>query len=181
MKFPALAVAVLLGACASPVVAPGGPALSPSLFPLEPAAREYVLQNGVAQIVRFVPDGAGGGAIRMGDEPSGPRIDVSADATGVRFSAEIGSSTEVLRFGAKPGDRWASGATTLFFEGWERIQLPAGTYDAARVTSTLSAGGDSGGAVRQDETWWFAEGVGIVRLRSNYSGIFSREMSLARP
>lgn len=179
MKHPVSAVGallLLLGACASPVAAPGGPALAPSLFPLDAAAREYVLQSGVAQVVRFVPDGAGGGALRMGDDPSGPRIDVATDTTGVRFSAEIGSATEVLRFGAKPGDRWESGATRLVFEGWERIQLPAGTYDAARVTSSLSAG-----EVRQDETWWFAEGVGIVRLRSNYSGIFAREMSLSKP
>jgi len=80
-------------------------------------------------------------------------------------------SIAMLRVGAQPGASWVSSGRTITFDGWERVATPAGSYDAVRITSSTVTKG-----VVESETWWFAPGVGLVRLTQNKGDLFTTEM-----
>jgi hypothetical protein len=170
-------LAAAVGACGSTGggAVPGATrSLTPELFPMEPRSAEYVFSSGERRTVRLAPEPAGGTLwIEGGSVPM--KLDVRRTANGIAFHGDLDSGTELLRFGALPGDSWESGDAEVRFEGWERLELPGGPFDAARVRTTVTVRD-----VRQEETWWFAAGLGILRLRSDYGGIFSEEMVLAR-
>ena len=91
------------------------------------------------------------------------------------------SPLDLMDFGLNPilsaypaaGEHWASSATSLEFKtygvtgttrvlGLQRVTVPAGTFDALAVRSTLSQPGFPFGSGTR--TCWFAPGEGLVKL-----------------
>lgn len=141
------------------------------LFPCVATSSVYRLADGTEREVSVSPTTTGA-VIRVGP---GGGMDVLREGTGVVFRSGPESWAELIRDGARPGDSWESGGTRVRFDGWDRISVPAGTFDAARVRAV------SGPApLEVVQTWWFARGVGLVRLRSDRGGLFADEMSLVR-
>lgn len=180
-----LAVALGASACASGAGSGGGAGgravggadrgapLTEDLFPLAPSSAVYAMRQGEQRPMRVEPTPSGA-AMFLGGGRVDRRVDVERTETGLSFRGAPESATEVLRFGARTGESWQSGRSLVRFEGWERIEVPAGTYDAARITTSIP-----GQQPPHDETWWFAPGAGLVRLRSSYGGLFVEELSLA--
>jgi hypothetical protein len=77
----------------------------------------------------------------------------------------------MLKIGAQPGAVWTSSGRTIRFDGWERVQTPSGDYDAVRITSAATTKD-----LEESETWWFAPGVGLVKLSQNKGDLFQTEM-----
>jgi hypothetical protein len=147
--------------------------MSADLFPFAASSARFVLDRGGDCTVRVeAADSAATLWIDAGGNPG--RIDVRREGDALLFDAGPGSVTELVRIGAVPGTEWLSGVTTVRFDGWERIVLPGGTCDAARVSA---ASGPP--TLRIVQTWWFAPGRGLVRFRSDRGGIFSEGWSLA--
>ena len=168
----------LLSGCASVDLgtpdAARGAALSPSLFPMTARSTEYQMTRGERRTLRLAITGADAATLWIEGGRVAQRLEITQSGVGISFSGEPGAATELIRFGALPGATWSSGQTNVLFDGWERIEVPAGVFDVARVKTSLVTNG-----IRHDETWWFADAVGIVRLRSDYGGLFTDEMSLA--
>ena len=154
---------------------PGEPAsLTADLFPLVERTARFSLGRGKVATLHVFPreeamadmsfDGARGVAQQF-------RVMRTDDA--LFLAAGPGRGTEILRFGELPGKAWESGFEIIQFEGWERVQVPAGTFDAAKITTR--SGPDQ---LPRLQSWWFAPGEGLVRLRSNYGTIFQEEMQL---
>lgn len=137
-------------------------------------ATEYQMTRGERRTLRVAIGAPGSATLWIEGGRSPQRLEIAQSPFGISFSGEPGAETELIRFGALPGTTWTSGETQVLFDGWERIEVPAGLFDVARVKTSLVTNG-----IRHDETWWFAESVGIVRLRSDYGGLFTEEMSLA--
>ena len=180
-RYAALTALVVVSACTSSGVggssassAGSGPALSEDLFPIEARSAVYAMTKGERRTLRFEPLTADTSTLWFEGGVSPQRLDVERTATGIVLRSDLASGTEVIRFGAAPGAAWTSGESDVTFEGWERLHLPAGNFDAARVRTRLAVNG-----VVQEETWWFAPRTGILRLRSNYAGLFTEEMTLA--
>lgn len=169
----ALAAQFVTAGCAGLSVAAPASALSAELFPLGPSTASYAMRQGELRPMRIEPTPAGA-AMFLGGGRVDRRVDVERTATGLAFRGGPESSTEILRFGARSGESWQSGASLVRFEGWERIEVPAGVFDAARITTSIP-----GQEPPHDETWWFAPDAGLVRLRSSYGGLFVEELSLA--
>jgi hypothetical protein len=154
---------------------PGEPeALTPDLFPLAGRTARFSVTRGKEATLRIFPreesmadmtfEGARGVQQQY-------RVIRTEDA--VFLAAGPGRGTEILRFGAEPGKAWESGFEIIQFDGWERVQVPAGTFDTARIKTR--SGPDQ---LPRITTWWFAPGEGLVKLRSNYGTIFQEEMQL---
>ncbi|HEV3440454.1 MAG TPA: hypothetical protein VG122_24075 [Gemmata sp.] len=77
-----------------------------------------------------------------------------------------------LKTPPKPGETWewkflGAATGTDFVKGVEKLELPAGTFEAMKVDSKYGAGGGLAQA-----THWYAPGVGLVK--SSYGGGASR-------
>ncbi|MCE9635189.1 MAG: hypothetical protein K8T90_05725 [Planctomycetes bacterium] len=172
-------VAGALPACAgTAATAPGvGPrtTLSAELFPFTTRAAEFVAPGGSQRTLRVEAADAAAVLWLEGDPAGALRMDVTRAADSIVFSSGPDSTTELIRIGAAPGSEWMSGDTTVHFDGWERISLPGGTFDAARIRARSGPA-----SLEVVQTWWFAPGAGLVKLRSDQGGIFSKEMSLAK-
>ncbi len=157
----AMTVLALTAGCASPEepASLGGPPLTADLVPLEgPVARFGAVRGELT--IRIEPVGADAATwfIGGGTKDRESRLDVRREDGRVLFSPAPGRTVEIVRVGARPGATWESSGARIRFEGWERVETPAGVFDAARVrTQTLTAG------YPEIETWWFAPGVGVVR------------------
>jgi hypothetical protein len=149
-------------------------ALTADLFPFAEHAARFSVGRGQACTLRVTPDGSDAAVLRF-ERGNGAvqSLRATRGPTGVHLSAGPSLGTEVLRLGAVPGATWESRQATVRFDGWERVQVPAGAFDAARITTT--SGPED---LPWTETWWFAPGEGIVRLRSDRGGIFADEMML---
>ena len=151
----------------------GGP-LAEDLFPMAARTADFVRARG-DHVTLVVEVQEGGAVMRLGGPGPDRRIDVRRDGRSLLFSGAPDASTELLRLGAVAGDSWTSGAATVHFDGWERIDVPAGTFDAVRIRTVEGAP-----TLSIVQTWWFAPGVGLVRLRSDRGNVFSDEMSFVR-
>ena len=109
-----------------------------------------------------------------GDGLSTRRLDWVRDGGSIWCSDGPDRRVEFLRLGAVPGTSWTSSGRTLRFDGWERVETAGGTFDAARVSSTVEVP-----PYVEVETWWFAPGEGLVRMRVDKSDLYSMEMSRA--
>lgn len=178
VRLEAVLLVLLSGACAgtpaAPESAPAGRALADDLFPFEARSGEFATGRDEVRTLRLAPE-EGGAALWVegGAEPL--RIDVRREGAGYVFSAGPSSETELLRVGAAPGTTWTSGDATVRFDGWERLVLPAGTFDAARIRCTSGPP-----SLPTTETWWFAPGRGLVRWRIDKGGLVSEELTLRR-
>ncbi len=178
MRHAAWAVPLLLAACAgttSPGPASPDPAtakLSECLFPFRASSAVFETTKGVEKRVRI--DRVSESVARMtisGASGSRRQIDVHREAGALFFRNGPSRGTELVRFGASPGDEWVSEQGTVRFEGWERVEVPSGVYDAARI-STYAGTPD----VPRVDTWWLAPDVGMVQLKSDWGGMFSETM-----
>ncbi len=152
--------------------------LSADLCPLTASTAGFVeMKDSSARTLRVEPleDDA---ARLVLDVPGAPprEIRVARRDGSVFFAGSIGPGTEILRLGAAPGDTWESDGRRVTFEGWERLPLPGATYDAARISARRGPAG-----LEQVETWWFARGVGLVRLRSDHGKLFIDELVRSSP
>lgn len=186
MTRPGLYLALLLGCVASALpacagaapTAPGVGARAPlgaDLFPFTSRTAEFVAPGGSQRTLRVESSDASAVLWLEGDPAGALRMDVTRTGESIVFSSGPDSTTELIRIGAAPGSEWTSGVTTVRFDGWERIALPGGTFDAARIRARSGPA-----SLEVVQTWWFAPGTGLVKLRSDQGGIFSKEMSLAR-
>lgn len=180
-----LGAVVLLPACAtdavteSSVAYTGDPAarpMGPELFPLEPSTVEYVLPRGRRAQATVEPTAEGARMWLRPIEPGAPdvpprEITVRRREGGLWFANGPSYGVALIRFGVGPGARWTGDGMELVFEGWERIETPAGVYDAARVR-TVRGKGD----IQRVETWWFAPDVGLVRLETDAAGLFTETL-----
>ena len=176
MRTLRLAGLLLAAACGSvaPAATSTQPALSADLFPCGARTAPFVMARGEARSLRVEPTADGAVLWFEGDGVEPRRMDVSRAGGGYVFSGGPDAQTELLRFGAAPGSTWRSGDTDVHFDGWERIDVPGGTFDAVRIRA-VSGPAD----LPVVQTWWFAPGTGLVRLRSDRGGMFSEEMLLA--
>lgn len=182
-RLPVLAVllaALSAAGCASPSggdPAPGA-ALSADLCPLTASSAAFLdMKDSTARTLRVEPLGDGAARLVL-DVPGAPprEIRVTLRDGSIYFSGGMGQGTEILRSGASPGDSWESDGRRVTFEGWERLPLPAATWDAARISARRGPAG-----LEQVETWWFARGTGLVRLRSDHGGLFTDELVRSSP
>ena len=177
-----LSVAGALGGCAGDgarldVPGPGVvPPLGSDVLPLEASVAHFVTQPPGELRLRTEPSADGEGATiwMEGDVPQGRRIDVQRTATGVRIGAGPSTGYELVREGALPGEAWESGGRTVTFDGWERVETPAGVFDAARIRTQRREGD-----VVDTEVWWLAAGSGIVRLEID-KRVFQLSMTRVR-
>lgn len=80
---------------------------------------------------------------------------------------------QLLRYPVKDGDRWESefsvgeekGKLAVVVIGKEEVEVPAGKYKAVKVEVNTDSGGQ-----KISTTYWFADGVGIVKQRSDLGG-----------
>jgi hypothetical protein len=176
-------LALVLAGCAGAKGGGGGspdaPALSGDLFPFTASSASFVdVRGSTARTVRVEPDASDGSARLVLEAGEGParELRVTRRDGSLFFSGEIGEGTELIRAGAHAGDEWESGGRRVRFDGWERVTLPAANYDAARITARRGPAG-----MQQVETWWFAPGVGLVRLRSDHGSLFVDELVRSSP
>lgn len=182
-----MATPLRLLACVLPVLAAASCASEPSeadpaaaerlsadLFPFSERTVRFAAGRGRVATLRVVPQGNEGADLFFeGGARGALHLRALRREDAIFLSSGPGQGTELLRIGAEPGDVWESRFEQIRFDGWERVQVPAGSFDAARITTR--SGPD---ALPQIETWWFARGEGIVRMLSNYGVIFSEEMQL---
>ncbi len=168
-------VAAALMACTSTPHDPAARALAEDLVPLAPSVATFTMGGSATRTLRVEPAADGSAAKFVLEGGETPReIRVTRSGTSLWFSGGAGLGTELVRFGATPGTSWESGGREVRFEGWERVEVPAGAYDAARITARRGPP-----SLQEVETWWFAPQVGLVRLRTDHGGIFVDEMSFA--
>jgi len=186
MRLPALAtllLAALVGAAcatgdgASGDVAgdPSGSPLTVDVFPFSAPPGTFATPQGGLVGIRLEPQGAD--ATRMwitGDFPQ-RRIDWRKQDGAIVLSDGPDRAIELLRIGARPGASWSSSGQRISFAGWERVETPAGTWDAVRVSAVSGIEG-----LRVVETWWFAREVGLVRYAQDKGGLFTLEMYRVR-
>ena len=167
------------GAGSRDAPAPGAAPLSADLLPFTASSAPYSdLKAPQPWLLRVEPSADGASARLLLEVPGGPARELRATRRGdsVFVSGGVDLGTELIRIGAHPGDQWNSGGLQVTFDGWERAALPAGNYDAARITTRRGPVG-----VQHVETWWFAPGVGLVRLRSDHGTLFVDELVRAAP
>ena len=61
-------------------------------------------------------------------------------------------------------------SATSYFQSIERVTVPAGQFDAAKVRLSLSITGTSSSS-STSHTYWFAAGLGIIKQLDSYGGI----------
>jgi hypothetical protein len=148
--------------------------LTEDLLPFAPRRAEFVLARGERRTLRVEPS-EGGAVLWLEGGPAQPaRMDVRRKGQALVFSGGPESTIELLRLGEAPGAEWPSGEAVVRFDGWERLLLAGSTFDAARIRVTTG-----NPPLQVVQTWWFAPGTGLLRLRSDRGGIFADEMSLA--
>jgi len=179
----AAVLALLLAACAGGAgessEAAGSPALSADLFPFAASSAAFVdLRGSSSRTVRVEPDAGEASARLVLESADGPprELRVTRRDDSLYFSGGVEEGTELIRLGARAGDAWESAGRRVTFDGWERIALPSASYDAARITARRGPAG-----MQQVETWWFAPGVGLVRLRSDHGTLFIDELVRSSP
>jgi hypothetical protein len=107
--------------------------------------------------------------VSRGQETPAQQMRVSPD--GVFRLSIVGTTLPnlecILKLPYKDGQEWDvnvspvfGGAAKLTMVGWETVETPAGKFDAIRVDRL--AGG-------QTNTYWFAEGIGVVKYIHNKS------------
>ncbi len=181
----AFAIVLLLAGCGSAgAPAPSGPAdaatLTLDLFPFGPASSAFVnVSDSSMRTVRVEPEAGGAGARILtgaagGDLSEILRVTRQGDA--LSFAEGAVEGTVLLRAGARPGDSWESGGWRVRFDGWERVSLPQGGIDAARITARRGPP-----TLERVETWWFAKGAGLVRLRNDHGKLYVDEIVRAAP
>ena len=108
-------------------------------------------------------------------EGVGALADVTRHGDVLYFSDGPALGTPLIPLGATPGQRNEARGQEIVFESWERIEVPAGTYDAARIV--VLSGPEE---FRNTVTWWFAPDVGLVRLEFDRAGVDIKRMSRTR-
>jgi hypothetical protein len=176
-----LLTTLLLAGCAGAAVVTetSGDPLSPDLFPFDAPPAPFADGKDPAPRTLRVERGSDASTSRLVFEaPGGPPRELRVVRRGdsLFFSNDLEMGTELLRGGALPGDAWESDGRRIRFDGWDRVTSPARTYDAAKITARRGPAG-----LEEVETWWFAKGVGLVRLRSDHGAMFVDEMVRSSP
>lgn len=148
--------------------------------------REYRAGGVVTHItvVTKVEEAPGGGLLVTegyvsGDGPPKPGRVLAVSKDAVAIAAGLGPTPKsarnfappwvIVKPGAKDGDRWefksARGSVTYSYtaRGTERIEVPAGVFDAVRVEEVHKGAVGQGGS----RTLWYAPGVGEVKAVTN--------------
>jgi hypothetical protein len=157
-----LAVSACQGGGAAPDAAAG--ALTADLLPFEASSAAFTnARDGTPRTLRVVPSADGRAARLVLEAPGGAapgEIRVTRRDDSLWFSADVDLGTELIRIGAAPGAAWESQGRRVRFEGWESLPLGASNVEAARIVARRGPAG-----LERAETWWFARGVGLVRLK----------------
>ncbi len=175
---PLLLLLVLTVGCASsqPDFGPG--AIGEDVFPIESRDLTFVTTTGENRLLRMRPEAAGTLVITV----EGDGIPVARMLTFRRHDQSIwvasgpGGGTELLRFGVEAGTTWESGVEVVSFDGWERVEVPAGVYDAARISTRRGSP-----QLARIDSWWFAPREGLVRFRSDQGGLVVEELRRVTP
>ena len=157
----------------------GAAPLSFDLLPFTASTAAFSdLGDALPRILRVEPSADGSSARLLLEGAGGPARELRATRRGdaVFVSGGVDIGTELIRIGAHPGEAWESGGMHVTFDGWERVTLAAANYDAARISTRRGPVG-----VQHVETWWFAPGVGLVRLRSDHATLFVDELVRSAP
>lgn len=148
--------------------------------------REYRAGGKVTHItvITKVEEAPGGGLLVTesyvsGDEPPRPGRVLAVSKDAVAIAAGLGPTVKSARTfdppwvfvkpGANAGDQWeykpARGTVTYSYtaRGSERVEVPAGTFDAVRVEEVSKRAAGKEGS----RTLWYAPGVGEVKAVSN--------------
>jgi len=175
------ALAILLSAQAAPVPTHLMPK-EPPFYPTEVGTKwEYEQSDGMnfsEEVIRAeVRDGKTRLTVRVRSRGTWEQtFEVSKEGVYWRTEGEFKVDRCVLRFPVKAGDSWAveeplqrglrtrTGRMTVGKE--EEVRLPAGTFRATPVAFEVTA--DSGRVLAKPEThtYWYAPGVGLVRVSS---------------
>jgi hypothetical protein len=158
-------VVLLSGAGAAPLPKKAEP---PAYFPTAVGARWVFETSGghqTTEVVTAVEAKAGGQAVSVGREDGGrvlPELTVLVAADGLSLLAvgghELKKPHRVLKVPHMDGGKWADGSQTTAVYGPERVEVPAGTYDAIRVEVERPFDGGT-----MQSVTWYAPGVGPVR------------------
>lgn len=144
-------------------------ALGPELLPFDAPPCDFEVWDGARRSLSTEQVDANRVRLRLADV--GVLAEVERRPDGLYFSDEPGAGSALIRFGQLPGSEWTTAASRVKFEGWERLDLPGGVFDAAHVSE--SVGPDS---FVSRMSWWFAPGVGLVRVLVNRAGLDTREL-----
>jgi hypothetical protein len=162
------------GAGASAGLRDSGGALTADLLPFEASTSAFTnVRDSSARTLRVVPSEDGQSARLVLEAPgvAASEIHVTRRDASLWFSSDINLGTELIRAGAAPGAAWESGGRRVRFEGWESVPVGGAGVDAARITARRGPAG-----LEHVETWWFARGVGLVRLKSDRGSISVDEL-----
>jgi hypothetical protein len=162
------------GPGATPADPAGGAAMAADLLPFEASSAPFLnARDGSARTLRVVPAADGQSARLVLDSGAGApsEIRVTRADDGLWFSADVDKGTRLIQFGANPGDEWESAGRRVRFDGWEPASLGGASIEAARITARRGPA-----SLEHVETWWFARGVGLVRLKSDRGSLSVDEL-----
>ena len=174
-----LLAAAVAGGCASPETSGGGDAsaalrLSPDVCPFDAPPGRFSIRKGAPEQAFHVVPGADGATAKLVLEGlDGPAMElhVTRKADSLYFSPGPELGAELIRGGADPGTTWDSDGWRITFEGWEPVVTASGRYDAARIAARRGPA-----KLQWVQTWWFARGVGLLRMRQEKGPLYSDEM-----
>jgi hypothetical protein len=184
MRLPFLALVLAASACGAGDVVRARSSdawaeMTPDLVPFQASESSFVdVKDGSPRTLKVVPAADGASARLVLQVADGParEILVTRRDRALYFSGGPELGTELIRLGAHPGDSWDSEGRHVSFDGWERVLLPHVSVDAVRVTARRGPQG-----LQQVETWWFAPGVGLLRLKSDHGSLFTDELVRTGP
>ena len=145
--------------------------LTADVFPFDAAPARFATSQRDEVVVRLEPGDGGAAMWITGEGLNARRIDWTRDGDSIYCSDGPDRRVEFIRIGVAPGTEWQSSGRTVRFEGWERIDTPAGFFDAARINTTLELEG-----ITEVESWWFAPGAGLVKMRVDKADLYKLEM-----
>jgi hypothetical protein len=135
-------------------------------FPTKVGSK-WVYQRGdtaVTEVVTAVEQKDGGKLVSVAREEAGKRVPVEKILVSGKGLARVGAGgndlgyeLHLLSLPITPGQKWKFGATEVTVVGFERIEVPAGTFTAVRVEKVVPLG------LPVTFTYWYAPEVGVVR------------------
>ncbi len=119
----------------------------------------------MTEVVTAVEEKDGARIVSVAREEVGKRVPaekVAVSAKGLARIAtggnDLGYELHLLGLPIKPGQTWTFGATEVTVVGIERVEVPAGTFQAVRVEKVVPLGG-----LPVTFSYWYAPDVGVVR------------------
>jgi hypothetical protein len=173
-----VAMLMSFGAVAAPVPKHLMPKEVP-YYPTEVGTKWVYIQNDMERPEEITKSEAQGGALRLTVQVGAKgeltvTSDVSKDEVIERTSGNFKIDRTVLRFPLKEGDSWdfvcpiqkglhaESGKITVCET--EDVTVPAGKFRATKVVFTVTEVNGEARPIPHAYTFWYAQGIGLVRL-----------------